>query len=56
MSMPTEKESLDYIGEFLMKYYRDQALFTIESISSLQSLISNYQLLISNYEGVNKCQ
>lgn len=29
--MPTEKESLDYLGEFLMKYYRDQTLFILET-------------------------
>ena len=28
--MPTKKEALDYLGEFLMKYHRDQALLTLE--------------------------
>lgn len=28
--MPTEKEALDYLGEFLMKHHRDRALFTLE--------------------------
>ena len=28
--MPTKKEALDYLGEFLMKYHRDQTLFTLE--------------------------
>jgi hypothetical protein len=28
--MPTEKESLDYFGQFLMKNYRDKALKTLE--------------------------
>jgi len=27
--MPTEKESLDYLGKFLMRCHRDQALFTL---------------------------
>lgn len=27
----TKKEALDYLGEFLMKYHRDQALFTLET-------------------------
>jgi hypothetical protein len=29
--MPTQKEALDYLGEFLMKCHRDQALFTLET-------------------------
>jgi len=29
--MPTEKESLGYLGEFLMKCHRDQTLFTLET-------------------------
>lgn len=29
--MPTEKEALDYLGEFLMKSHRDRALFTLET-------------------------
>ena len=29
--MPTQKESLDYLGEFLMKCHRDQTLFTLET-------------------------
>ena len=28
--MPTEKESLDYFGQFLMKNYRDKALKALE--------------------------
>jgi hypothetical protein len=28
--MPTEKEALDYLGEFLMKNHRDRALSTLE--------------------------
>ena len=28
--MPTEKESLDYFGQFLMENYRDRALKTLE--------------------------
>jgi hypothetical protein len=28
--MPTEKESLDYFGQFLIKNYRDKALKTLE--------------------------
>jgi hypothetical protein len=29
--MPTEKESLDYLGKFLIKYHRDQSLFALET-------------------------
>ena len=28
--MPTEKEALDYLGEFLMKNHRDRALLTLD--------------------------
>src|SRR5687767_8451149 len=33
LCMPTKKEALDYLGEFLMKYHRDQSLFTLETAS-----------------------
>jgi hypothetical protein len=29
--MPTEKEALDYLGDFLMKHHRDQTLFTLKT-------------------------
>src|SRR5260221_9556664 len=29
--MPTERESLDYLVEFMMKHHRDQTLFTLET-------------------------
>lgn len=53
--MPTQEESLDYLGEFLMKYYRDQALLTLDTafkggwkVESLQSFQTVIQSLSSD--------
>ncbi|MEP7137629.1 MAG: hypothetical protein ABI904_22115 [Chloroflexota bacterium] len=55
--MPTEKEALDYLGEFLMKNYRDRALSTLEKAfkgdwesKSLQDFQDNLQSLSSEQQ------